>query len=151
MLPVPVDGDAALTAAVRRLARGGIGVTELSLRLPSLDEVFFTLTGRRTAREEDGGMTATLTTEPVAPVPAPTTEPGARPFRLVRHSLALAWRSLIKIRRTPEQLLDVTLQPVIFVVLFVYLLRRRDLRLARTTTCSSCCRRSWCRPCSSRR
>jgi oleandomycin transport system ATP-binding protein len=31
---------------VRRLAGAGIAVTELSRRLPSLDEVFFTLTGR---------------------------------------------------------------------------------------------------------
>ena len=45
-----------------------------------------------------------------------------RPFGLVRHSVALAKRSLIKTRRTPEQLLDVTLQPIMFVVLFVYLL-----------------------------
>ena len=37
-------------------------------------------------------------------------------------ALALAVRSLIKTMRTPEQLLDVTLQPVIFVVMFVYLL-----------------------------
>ena len=42
--------------------------------------------------------------------------------RLARHSLALARRSLIKTLRTPEQLLDVTIQPVIFVVLFVYLI-----------------------------
>jgi oleandomycin transport system permease protein len=44
-----------------------------------------------------------------------------RPFALVRHSLVLAWRALVKLRRTPEQLLDVTLQPIIFVILFVYL------------------------------
>ncbi|MGI5236911.1 ABC transporter permease [Dactylosporangium sp. CA-139066] len=46
----------------------------------------------------------------------------ARPFGLVRHSLVMARRSLIKTMRTPEQLLDVTLQPIIFIVLFVYLL-----------------------------
>ncbi|GAB3812731.1 ABC transporter permease [Micromonospora zhanjiangensis] len=45
-----------------------------------------------------------------------------RPFGLFRHSLALAHRSLIKTVRTPEQLLDVTLQPIIFVLIFVYLL-----------------------------
>lgn len=45
-----------------------------------------------------------------------------RPFGLIRHSAALSLRSLIKTLRTPEQLLDVTLQPVIFVVMFVYLL-----------------------------
>ncbi len=51
LLTVPVDGDAAFTAAVRRLEDAGIGVVELSLRLPSLDEVFFTLTGRRSGDE----------------------------------------------------------------------------------------------------
>jgi oleandomycin transport system permease protein len=45
-----------------------------------------------------------------------------RPFGFVRHSLVMARRSLIKTMRTPEQLLDVTLQPIIFIVLFVYLL-----------------------------
>jgi oleandomycin transport system ATP-binding protein len=48
VVTVPVDSDAALTDAVRRLDAAGIAVTELSLRLPSLDEVFFALTGRRT-------------------------------------------------------------------------------------------------------
>jgi oleandomycin transport system ATP-binding protein len=37
---------------VARLADAGIAVTELSLHLPSLDEVFFSLTGRPTATEE---------------------------------------------------------------------------------------------------
>ncbi|MER5643128.1 ATP-binding cassette domain-containing protein [Streptosporangium sp. NPDC002524] len=51
VLTVPVDGDAAFTEVVRRLDREGIGVTELSLRLPSLDEVFVTLTGHHTTEE----------------------------------------------------------------------------------------------------
>ncbi|WBC17350.1 ATP-binding cassette domain-containing protein [Micromonospora sp. WMMA1998] len=45
LLTVPVEGDAPFTAVVRRLDEAGIGVVELALRLPSLDEVFFTLTG----------------------------------------------------------------------------------------------------------
>jgi oleandomycin transport system permease protein len=44
-----------------------------------------------------------------------------KPFPLVRHSLALAKRSLIKTWRTPEALIDVTLQPAIFLVIFVYI------------------------------
>jgi len=40
---------------------------------------------------------------------------------LARHSGALAVRSLIKTARTPEALIDVTLQPVIFLLLFTYL------------------------------
>jgi oleandomycin transport system ATP-binding protein len=42
----PVRDDAAMAALVARLTERGIAVTELSLKLPSLDEVFFTLTGR---------------------------------------------------------------------------------------------------------
>lgn len=46
VVSVPVTGDEVLGDAVYRLNEAGIAVTELSLHLPSLDEVFFTLTGR---------------------------------------------------------------------------------------------------------
>ncbi|MCW3492403.1 ABC transporter permease [Microbacterium sp. SSM24] len=39
----------------------------------------------------------------------------------VRNSLTMAGRGLIKIRRTPEQLIDVTVQPIIFTVMFAYI------------------------------
>jgi oleandomycin transport system ATP-binding protein len=45
VLSVPVAGDAALADVAVRLAAEGIPVAEFSLRLPSLDEVFFALTG----------------------------------------------------------------------------------------------------------
>ncbi|MDF5753681.1 ATP-binding cassette domain-containing protein [Spongiactinospora sp. TRM90649] len=48
VVTVPVEGDVVFGEVVRRLEAAGIGVTELSLRLPSLDEVFFTLTGGHT-------------------------------------------------------------------------------------------------------
>ena len=48
VLAVPVAGDPALTEAVARLAGAAVAVTELSLHLPSLDEVFFSLTGKTT-------------------------------------------------------------------------------------------------------
>jgi oleandomycin transport system permease protein len=66
--------------------------------------------------------TTTLTetsTQPTPPVAAPV--PGTRPFPLLRHSAVLAGRAVRKIRRTPEQFIDVTLQPIIFVLLFVYI------------------------------
>jgi oleandomycin transport system ATP-binding protein len=53
VVQVPVAGDAALTEAVRRLGAAGIQLTELSLSLPSLDEVFFTLTGKRDTSEDE--------------------------------------------------------------------------------------------------
>jgi oleandomycin transport system permease protein len=40
--------------------------------------------------------------------------------RNIRHALVLSRRNLIKTMRTPEQLIDVTLQPIIFLLLFVY-------------------------------
>src|SRR3954453_6862588 len=46
---VPVTDDGMLAEAVSRLSDAGIAVTELSLMLPSLDAVFFSLTGRDTA------------------------------------------------------------------------------------------------------
>lgn len=51
-----------------------------------------------------------------------TTSVAKRPFGLLRHSLALAARNLIKTMRNPEQLLDVTLQPIIFTAMFGFLL-----------------------------
>ena len=42
------------------------------------------------------------------------------PARSLRHALTLAWRSVVRIIRNPEQLLDVTLQPIVFVTLFVF-------------------------------
>lgn len=39
----------------------------------------------------------------------------------IRNSLTMAYRGLIKIKRTPEQLFDVTLQPIIFTLMFTYI------------------------------
>lgn len=46
--------------------------------------------------------------------------PEIRPTGLLRQSLAITRRNLIHIRRMPEMLLDVTIQPVIFVLLFAF-------------------------------
>ena len=39
----------------------------------------------------------------------------------VNNTLTMAYRGLVKIRRTPEQLVDVTLQPIIFTLMFAYI------------------------------
>ena len=69
-------------------------------------------------------MTATQTlTTPARPtMPAPhTTESSSGLISYVRHALVVAKRSLIKTWRTPEALIDVTIQPVIFLALFTYI------------------------------
>jgi oleandomycin transport system ATP-binding protein len=64
MLSVPVLDDTALTAIVGELAAAHIPVSELSLRLPSLDEVFYSLTGDQRSGEPsvDASTTPTPTT-----------------------------------------------------------------------------------------
>jgi oleandomycin transport system permease protein len=46
----------------------------------------------------------------------------SRQFRQLRYARVLAKRNLIKLIRTPEQFIDVTLQPIIFLILFYYVL-----------------------------
>jgi oleandomycin transport system permease protein len=48
--------------------------------------------------------------------------PARRPrqYRQLGHALVLAKRNMIKIIRAPEQLIDVTLQPIIFLLLFYF-------------------------------
>ncbi len=43
---VPLAGDSQLTAAVRQLGASGLPIANIETRLPSLDDVFLTLTGR---------------------------------------------------------------------------------------------------------
>ena len=59
-------------------------------------------------------MTASTATGPGRPQKARSMTPA----RALRHSLTLAWRALVRIRRNPEQLLDVTLQPLVFCLLY---------------------------------
>ncbi len=53
--------------------------------------------------------------------PAPSETPSAGATSYPRHVIALAKRSLIKMWRTPEALIDVTLQPIIFLLMFTYI------------------------------
>jgi len=54
----------------------------------------------------------------------PLTQPlSKRPTiaQTVRQSLTMAYRGLLKVRYTPEQLVDVTVQPILFTLMFTYL------------------------------
>lgn len=65
-------------------------------------------------------MTTILTTSRSAATDS-TELPAAGRGSYLKHVLVLAKRSLIKTTRTPEALIDVTVQPVIFLVLFTYI------------------------------
>jgi oleandomycin transport system ATP-binding protein len=53
LVSVRIDDRAALGQAVRRLDEEGIAIDDLSLRRPSLDEVFLTITGHLAEGEQD--------------------------------------------------------------------------------------------------
>jgi oleandomycin transport system permease protein len=63
-------------------------------------------------------MTTVMTPRQTAPTPV--TSRRVRVPAVLRHSATLVWRGLTKTVHSTEALLDVTLQPVIFLLLFVY-------------------------------
>jgi ABC-2 type transport system permease protein len=74
-------------------------------------------------------MSTQPTTRPLEAGPAPRAalhaalSPTARPPRPgpVSAAVTFGWRGMLKIRHVPEQLLDVTITPVLFLLMFTYL------------------------------
>src|SRR3954471_18200495 len=70
------------------------------------------------------GMPATSTTRPLAGedirAALASTERPTRPSA-VSACLTFGWRGILKIKHVPEQLLDVTVTPVLFLLMFTYL------------------------------
>jgi ABC-2 type transport system permease protein len=68
-------------------------------------------------------MTTTLTTQATDQTLRTALSARPRPQRpgALSVSLTLAWRALLKLKHVPEQLIDVTLVPVIFTLMFTYL------------------------------
>ena len=98
----------AIAEAVRRLDTAGVGIDDIALRRPTLDDVFLALTGH--AAEE-------------APEEALEPEEVQRMSSLAMtasDTLVLARRNLLRIPRQPDLLIAYTVQPVMFVLLFVY-------------------------------
>ena len=54
------------------------------------------------------------------PPPAAALSTRVGPLAAVRHALTLAWRSLVQIRHNPMELGDLSLQPLMFVLLFAF-------------------------------
>jgi ABC-2 type transport system permease protein len=70
-------------------------------------------------------MTTTVLTGPTPPralVPEPQALADNVPvLAAMRHILLMAWRALLKMRRSPEQFFDVTIQPLLFTPMFGYI------------------------------
>jgi oleandomycin transport system permease protein len=55
-----------------------------------------------------------------APVATPALSPRVSPIEGLRQTLTLAWRTLVQVRHNPFELLDFSIQPIMFVLLFTY-------------------------------
>jgi ABC transporter DrrB family efflux protein len=129
-LPAPRDGLELIEDAAAELRRAAIEVSDLGLRRPTLDDVFLQLTGSPPSEDGAGGS-------PAASGPVH----GARKLRLQRHAaplLRLRVPSPVELRaaitdagvvtarnlrhfvRQPQLLIFSTIQPIMFVLLFVY-------------------------------
>ena len=150
-LPAPRDGLEMIEEAAAELRRADIGVSDLGLRSPTLDDVFLQLTGAQpggngqaapgrdgqAAPGTDGSQTRQVGVPPGAQGGAPQPAVGRiaghrvlprRPRRPVWQACrsAIADGAVVTVRnlrhfvRQPELLIFSTIQPIMFVLLFVY-------------------------------
>ncbi|HXF00130.1 MAG TPA: ABC transporter permease [Solirubrobacterales bacterium] len=121
-LPAPRDGLELIEEAAAELRRAEIGVSDLALRGPTLDDVFLQLTGAPPS--EDGNPRPPVAVEPASVPRASTLQLKLPTLQTVRSGLTdaavVTGRNLRHFIRQPELLIFSTIQPVMFVLLFVY-------------------------------
>ncbi|HEV2260266.1 MAG TPA: ABC transporter permease, partial [Streptosporangiaceae bacterium] len=132
-LPAPRNGLQLVEEAAAGLRRAQIDVSDIGLRRPTLDDVFLQLTGA--APGEDDARPSPRTRRRPRPrprPPAPDVPAPARPVlrlrlpqpRAVRSAITdtavVTGRNLRHFIRQPDLLVFSTIQPVLFVLLFVY-------------------------------
>ena len=136
-LPAPRDGLALVEEAAAGLRRAQIGVSDIGLRRPTLDDVFLQLTGAPPSEDGDlarrrradqrpaaGGQTRVQSageqiTRPAAGPAAAAPVAAGRALGLT-DTAVITGRNLRHFIRQPDLLTFSTIQPVIFVLLFVY-------------------------------
>jgi ABC transporter DrrB family efflux protein len=124
-MPAPRDGLELIADAATELRRDGIRVSDLALRGPTLDDVFLQLTGAPPG--EDGGPPSSaasvdraLASQSASASPA-VHLPSLEALRdAVRDGAVVTMRNLRHFTREPGLLVFSTIQPVMFVLLFVY-------------------------------
>jgi ABC-2 type transport system ATP-binding protein len=143
-LPAPRDGLELIEDAAAQLRRAGIGVSSLGLRRPTLDDVFLQLTGAPPSEDgaspaADGASRRASGRPPTTAVQPPSRadrkptaarrtallrrlRPGSprRLRRAARDAWVVTERNLRHFIRQPQLLIFSTIQPVMFVLLFVY-------------------------------
>jgi len=123
VLPAPRDGLVLVEEAAAELRRSGIGVSDMGLRRPTLDDVFLQLTGQ--APSENGRpQSAAVVPESLVKRPRRLPRAHAPSLRDAESSVTdigvVTMRNLRHFWRQPDLLIFSTIQPIMFVVLFVY-------------------------------
>jgi ABC-2 type transport system ATP-binding protein len=122
MLPAPGDGLELIEDAAAALRKAQIRVSDIGLRRPTLDDVFLQLTGAPAS--ENGSP-------PLRAARQPTVKPRRARIRLelpppsawrgdITDAAVVTGRNLRHFIREPQLLIFSTIQPVMFVLLFVY-------------------------------
>jgi ABC-2 type transport system permease protein/oleandomycin transport system permease protein len=123
-MPAPRDGLELIEEAAAALRQAGISVSDLGLRRPTLDDVFLQLTGAPPS--EDGGPpppappAVESSAEAATPVPRFRLPSPAQLRSAVTDAAVVTARNLRHFIRQPQLLIFSTIQPIMFVLLFVY-------------------------------
>jgi ABC transporter DrrB family efflux protein len=131
ILPAPRNGLLLVEEAAAGLRRAQIGVSDIGLRRPTLDDVFLQLTGAPPSQNGGGPSPRArrrLRPQPPDPgVPAPRRPvlrqrlPSPQAVRsAITDTAVVTGRNLRHFIRQPDLLVFSTIQPVLFVLLFVY-------------------------------
>jgi ABC-2 type transport system ATP-binding protein len=123
ILPAPRNGLILVEEAAAELRRAGIGVSDIGLRRPTLDDVFLQLTGQPPS--ENGRPESAAAVPDESPERAPLLRHAHAPSLRDAESnvtdiAVVTMRNLRHFWRQPDLLIFSTIQPIVFVVLFVY-------------------------------
>src|SRR2546430_1981407 len=133
-LPAPRNGLQLVEEAAAELRRAQIGVSDIGLRRPTLDDVFLQLTGAPPS-EDGSGPSPRTRRRPRPQPPEPDVPAPRRPVLRLRlpspqavrsavtDTAVVTGRNLRHFIRQPDLLAFSTIQPVLFVLLFVYVFR----------------------------
>jgi ABC transporter DrrB family efflux protein len=123
-LPAPRESLVLVEEAAAELRRAGIGVSEIGLRGPTLDDVFLQLTGEPPSENGKPPVPAPSTGDKIVEHPRRLPHLQAPSLRAAERSLTdsavVTMRNLRHFWRQPDLLVFSTIQPIMFVVLFVY-------------------------------
>jgi ABC transporter DrrB family efflux protein len=123
-LPAPRESLVLVEEAAAELRRAGIGVSDMGLRRPTLDDVFLQLTGQAPSENGTQQIAAAVPDEKPLKRQRRLPRPHAPSLRGAETSLTdsaiVTMRNLRHFWRQPDLLVFSTIQPIMFVVLFVY-------------------------------